>query len=208
MKKLIVLSAVVMFFGMTADAFGQRRGDRARIREGVRSGQITRDEARQIRERERQIRNERRVYRSDGVITREERREMRRDEREQDRYIRNQRRDGDRRTVYNNGRGRGYGYGRYGNNGGYGGYNSAAQAELNRGYQQGLETGSSDGRRGQSYSPERSRHYKNASNQAFLEGFVRGYDEGYRQYAGYDNGDYRRGSTGIGSILGGILGRP
>lgn len=104
---------------------------------------------------------------------------------------------------------RGYGNGRYGNDGRYGngrygngGYNSA---DLNRGYQQGIETGSSDARRGQSYDPQRSRHYRNASTQAFREGFVRGYDAGYRQY----NGGYRNNSgIGIGDILGGILGRP
>lgn len=104
----------------------------------------------------------------------------------------------------------GYGNGRYGNDGRYGrggygngGYNNA---ELNRGYQQGIETGSSDARRGQSYDPQRSRHYRNASTQAFREGFVRGYDAGYRQYA---NGTYRNNSgIGIGDILGGILGRP
>src|SRR4028118_654152 len=103
MKKVIILSAIVMLFGLTADAFGQGRNDRQRVRNGVRSGQITRDEARQIRERERQIRAERRVYRSDGVITREERREIRRDEREQDRYIHSQSPDGDRRPAPKNG---------------------------------------------------------------------------------------------------------
>jgi hypothetical protein len=117
----------------------------------------------------------------------------------------------DDRYRRNNGYGNNGRYGRYdgyGNNGGYGGYNTN-QAELNRGYQQGLSTGASDGQRGQSYSPQRSRHYKNASTQAFREGFVRGYDQGYRQYAGYDNGGYRRGGTsGLGGILGEILGRP
>ena len=121
---------------------------------------------------------------------------------------RNQNRRYDRNRTYgqygNNGN-----YGRYGNNGrygtygGYGGYGGYSQADLNRGYQQGIETGSSDARHGQSYSPERSRHYRNASSQAYLEGFVRGYDQGYRQYAG--NGRYRTG--GYGGILGGILGR-
>ena len=79
--------------------------------------------------------------------------------------------------------------GGYRNDGYYGGYNNQ---ELNRGYQQGIETGASDGQKGQSYSPERSRHYRNASTQEFREGFVRGYDEGYRQYA---NGNYRRSNT-------------
>ncbi len=109
------------------------------------------------------------------------------------------------RQYANSGNGR-YGNGRYGRNDGYGngGYNN--NAELNRGYQQGVETGSSDGQRGQSYNPQRSRHYQNASTQAFREGFVRGYDQGYRQYA---NGGYRNSNGGgIADILGGILGRP
>lgn len=98
------------------------------------------------------------------------------------------------------GRGRNDGY--YGNGGyGNGGYNNQ---ELNRGYQQGINTGASDGQRGQSYDPQRSRHWKNASTQAFREGFVRGYDQGYRQYAG--NGTYRRSNGG--SVLEQIFGRP
>ena len=48
--------------------------------------------------RQRQIRDERRAARADGVVTREERREIRRDRREQDRYIRSQRRNDDRRN--------------------------------------------------------------------------------------------------------------
>jgi hypothetical protein len=94
-----------------------------------------------------------------------------------------------------------YGDGRYRNNGSYGnsGYNNQ---QLTRGYEQGLSTGATDGQRGQSYSPQRSRYYQNASTQAFREGFVRGYDEGYRQYR---NG--RRSNTGT-SILDRIFGRP
>ena len=101
---------------------------------------------------------------------------------------------------YGNGR---YGNGRYGNGGYYGN-----QQELNRGYQQGIETGSSDARRGQSYDPQRSKHWRNADTQEFRDGFVRGYDEGYRRY-GYNNGTYRNNrGVGIGDILGGILGIP
>ena len=98
--------------------------------------------------------------------------------------------------YYGNRRTDGYGNGRYGN----GGYNNQ---ELSRGYQQGLNTGASDGQRGQSYDPQRSRHWRNASTQAFREGFVRGYDEGYRQYS--RNGTYRRSNGG--SILEQIFGR-
>jgi hypothetical protein len=84
-----------------------------------------------------------------------------------------------------------YGNGGYGNGGyGNGGYNNQ---EINRGYQQGINTGANDGRANKSYSPQRSRYYQNASTQAFRDGFVRGYDQGYRQYS--RNGNYRRGNT-------------
>jgi len=90
------------------------------------------------------------------------------------------------------------------NDGYYGGYNNQ---ELNAGYQQGINTGASDGQKNKSYSPERSKHYRNASTQAFREGFVRGYDEGYRQYAG--NGNYRRSNNNSAArILQQILGIP
>ena len=116
---------------------------------------------------------------------------------------------GYRQYASNNGGYRNDGY--YGNNGGYrndgyygnggnGGYNNQ---QLNAGYQQGLNTGADDGRRNKAYSPERSRYFKNASTQAFREGFVRGYDQGYRQYAG--NRNYRRSNTAA-QILGQIFG--
>ena len=101
---------------------------------------------------------------------------------------------------YRNNRSNNRSYGRYG---GYGN-----QYELNRGYQQGIETGSSDAQRRQSYDPQRSKHWRNARTQEFREGFARGYDEGYRRYA-YNNGRYGNNSgVGIADILGGILGRP
>ena len=87
-------------------------------------------------------------------------------------------------------------------NGGYGNGNYNNQ-ELNTGYQQGISTGSDAGRRNKTYSPERSRYYQNARTQAFREGFIRGYDAGYRQYA--RNRNYRRSTTAA-SILGQIFG--
>src|SRR5688572_944823 len=67
--------------------------------------------------------------------------------------------------------------------------NVYVQQELNRGYQQGIQTGASDAQRGQRYSPERSRYYQRAPSVPFREGFVRGYEQGYQQYArgGYRN---------------------
>jgi hypothetical protein len=99
-----------------------------------------------------------------------------------------------------------YGNGGYRNNGSYGGYNNGGynNREVNNGYQQGLNTGASDGQSRKGYSPQRSRYYQNASSEAFREGFVRGYDEGYRQYS--NNRNYRR-SNSAGSILEQIFGR-
>ena len=113
MKRFLLLGAVALLLAGTTDAFAQysnRSGrysntqDRRQIQRGIRSGRITRDEARAIRLREQQIRTERRGYRADGTLTREERREIRSDEREQDRYVREQLRDDDSRRRYNNGR--------------------------------------------------------------------------------------------------------
>jgi hypothetical protein len=104
-----------------------------------------------------------------------------------------------------------YNNGRY-NNGGYNnrGYNNSSQMASNQGYQAGLNTGASDAQRGQNYSPQRSHYYKDASSQQFRNGFVQGYNAGYRQYGGSNNnGDYRRGNNGngIGNIGGRIPGR-
>jgi hypothetical protein len=112
MKKLILLSAIVMIFGLSADSFAQGRGDRRRIRSGVRSGQLTRDEARELRSQRRSLRREWHGYRSDGTLSRSERREIRRDRRQYNREIRRERWDDDRRDGYsrrrNQRRGDGY----------------------------------------------------------------------------------------------------
>jgi hypothetical protein len=74
-----------------------------------------------------------------------------------------------------------------------GGYNND---QLQQGYNFGLSVGATDGQRRQSYSPQRSRYYRDASTQMFREGFVRGYDEGYRQYASTTgNGGYRNNGS-------------
>ena len=69
----------------------------------------------------------------------------------------------------------------------YGYYNqfvfSSSQAADNQGFKDGLKTGSSDARRGQSNDPERSHYFKNAGfgnfGQTYREGFLRGYSEGF-----------------------------
>src|SRR5713226_7103901 len=129
-------------------------------------------------------------------------------------------RDGDRNRDYRRndqyGRNGGYGNGGYGNggygNGGYGGYGGYNQVAMNQGYQDGLYTGSNDAQRGQNYDPQRSHFYRNGHgnngnygnngrygngngySQTYRQGFLRGYDEGFRRYGGNrrNNGNYGR----------------
>jgi hypothetical protein len=76
---------------------------------------------------------------------------------------------------------RGYGNGGYGNSGGYGGgYNNA---EVQKGYRDGLDRGQEDARDRRSPTPNNSSHFR-SGNAAYREGFRRGYEAGYRQYAG------------------------
>jgi len=83
--------------------------------------------------------------------------------------------------VYGNGGYRG-GYGGY--SGGYGGYGGGYNnGEVQRGYYDGLNRGQEDARDRRSPNPNNSSHFR-SGNAAYREGFVRGYQVGYRQYGG------------------------
>ena len=60
---------------------------------------------------------------------------------------------------------------------------SSSEAAENQGYHDGLKTGSSDARRGQSYNSERSHYFQDAGfgnfAEAYREGFSRGYRDGF-----------------------------
>jgi hypothetical protein len=89
---------------------------------------------------------------------------------------------------------------RYGRNGNYG-YENARQ----QGYSYGLNVGSADAQRGQSYNPQRSKYWRNATEgyngsygnknqykEVFRSAFEQGYREGFQRYGGYNRN--RRGS--------------
>ena len=84
----------------------------------------------------------------------------------------------------------GYPYGYYGYPYGY--YSQYvfgdSQAANSQGYEDGLKTGSSDARRGQSNDPERSHYFKDAGfgnfAQDYRDGFLRGYSEGFGEGVG------------------------
>jgi hypothetical protein len=114
MRKLIVLGAVAVLFGLSNNAFGQYRypygySNRDRIVRGICSGQLTRRETADLWRRQRQLREERRDYWSDGYLSRSEWRDLRRDQWNLRRRIWRDKHDRDRR----------YGYGYYYRGNGY-----------------------------------------------------------------------------------------
>jgi hypothetical protein len=90
--------------------------------------------------------------------------------------------------------------------GNYGGYSYGLSA-YDQGYEDGLRTGANDARHGQNYDPERSHFYQKAVGgfnsifgqraiyqQAYRDGFLRGYDEGFRNWQSYfTGGAFHRG---------------
>ena len=106
-----------------------------------------------------------------------------RGDRRDDRY-----RDRDDRWDRRNDRYRDRNYGNYG-------YETARQ----QGYSYGMNVGAADAQRGQSFSPQRSRYWKNATEgysygnkgqykQIFRDAFEQGYREGFQRYAGNRRG--------------------
>jgi len=65
----------------------RQRNQERRIRQGVRNGELTKNEARHLRADERDIRQDKRMAKADGHISRAERRHLRRDENRANRAI-------------------------------------------------------------------------------------------------------------------------
>ena len=66
-----------------------------RIAQGVRSGQLTKEEAQGLRQGEKSVRAERKEFRSDGQFTQQERQKVRSDLNEQSQKIYQEKHDGD-----------------------------------------------------------------------------------------------------------------
>lgn len=75
----------------------QHRQDH-RLQQGVRTGEITRDEAKQLRQERRDIRQEEREYKSDGKLSREERKDLHQDLKDLSKDIYRDKHDGERRS--------------------------------------------------------------------------------------------------------------
>ncbi|MEK6771573.1 MAG: hypothetical protein AABY62_08050 [Pseudomonadota bacterium] len=80
------------------NAIDQRQHNQAdRIKQGVRSGELTRDEARGLVKEQRDIRQTERQYKSDGVLTRDERRDLHQQQNQASRHIYQEKHDGEKR---------------------------------------------------------------------------------------------------------------
>ena len=71
----------------------RQENQKARIEQGVRSGQLTHREAARLRAEQRRIRAEKRLAKADGVVTPAERAQIRRDQRRASRHIYRQKHD-------------------------------------------------------------------------------------------------------------------
>lgn len=107
-QKLWLSTAVALLTLNTASAFAEHRPrdpgvnarqhtQNERVRQGVRSGELTRTEAQGLREDRREIRQLEREYKSDGVLTRDERRDLQQEQNEYSRSIYQEKHDDERR---------------------------------------------------------------------------------------------------------------
>ena len=75
----------------------RQRNERARIRQGMASGELRRPEAARMRARQVDIRQDKRAAKADGVVTTAERQDIRQDERQASRAIYRQKHDAQQR---------------------------------------------------------------------------------------------------------------
>jgi hypothetical protein len=95
---LTLAAATPSFADNRAPGVHQRQhNQKARIADGVRSGELTKEEARSLRTQQRAIRAEKREFKSDGQLSRAERRELHSDQNEASRDIYREKHDNDKR---------------------------------------------------------------------------------------------------------------
>lgn len=68
-----------------------------RVKQGVRSGQLTQDEVKSLRDERRNIRQEEHAYKADGKLTRDERKDLQQDLNSLSKDIYNEKHDGEQR---------------------------------------------------------------------------------------------------------------
>ncbi|HTF27749.1 MAG TPA: hypothetical protein VK625_02835 [Flavitalea sp.] len=105
--KLFFFALFTLVFGSAATSFAQTATPRVtdrqinqqqRIGQGVKSGELTRHEFRNLEARQAKIRHDKKVAKSDGVVTSAERRKLNREQRRNSRAISRQKNDGQTRS--------------------------------------------------------------------------------------------------------------
>lgn len=101
-KAMTILTALGILFGLTITSFAhnpqppknrvpvarkRQHEQQQRIRQGIRSDELTRGEVRSLEKDQRSINREIRESRSDGVVTRAERRDIRQEQNQASRHI-------------------------------------------------------------------------------------------------------------------------
>lgn len=71
--------------------------DRLRIKQGVKSGELTAAETARLAAQTKKLKDEKEAYKADGVVTSEERKDLRQDKRKVSRHIYRQKHDGQTR---------------------------------------------------------------------------------------------------------------
>ena len=88
--KFLALLAILFSLGFTsvdAQTAKTPRHERQRIKQGVKSGELTRRETRTLAMQQKDIRHDKKEARSDGKVTHAERRHIKKDERKANRSI-------------------------------------------------------------------------------------------------------------------------
>jgi hypothetical protein len=102
--KLLSLAASMLVAGTvlaqtaTPVVTERQENQKARIAEGVKSGELTRGEARKLRAEQRAIRAEKRMAKADGVVTPEERRKLHHDQNRASHDIHKQKHDAQKKA--------------------------------------------------------------------------------------------------------------
>ena len=95
MKTKLIIVAIMAIFGSAAlqaqgannERFNRGEGQRNRIHQGVRSGELTRGEAHRLNREQRHFRNSKQRAKADGKITKGERSHFRQEHRKADKDI-------------------------------------------------------------------------------------------------------------------------
>lgn len=117
MKKIMAGVLAAMFMGAltltmvqeanagdrTPGANKRMRNQKARIKQGVRSGELTKDEVKELRKGHKEVRKEIRDAKKDGVVTKEERKDIQKDLNAESKKIYQEKHDADKRDKAKSG---------------------------------------------------------------------------------------------------------